>query len=174
MRSLDESDLRVEADRRSFLASAGRFAMVVPPAMTLLLSTTMSSPAIAASGGVASPGSPGAGDSPPGTGATGNPPPPGGSGSDGPSPGGPQPQGPQPQGPGQGPTERSPGGIFGDAPPRDGSLRPAGSGTPFTGPQGLGGPGSAPQGGILGSPDLADSSIPAPSLPRFFGAGERG
>lgn len=36
-------------DRRAFLAKAGKFAVVVPPAMTMLLSTTMSSPAIAQS-----------------------------------------------------------------------------------------------------------------------------
>lgn len=36
-------------DRRAFLVNAGKFAVVVPPAMTLLLSTTMNSPAIAAS-----------------------------------------------------------------------------------------------------------------------------
>jgi hypothetical protein len=41
-----------DADRRDFLAKAGRFALVVPPAMTLLLSTTMSSPAIAHSAGM--------------------------------------------------------------------------------------------------------------------------
>jgi len=40
-----------EPDRRAFLATAGKFAVVVPPAMTMLLSTTMSSPAIAQSGG---------------------------------------------------------------------------------------------------------------------------
>jgi hypothetical protein len=40
------------AERRSFLAAAGRFAIVVPPAMTVLLATTMSSPAIAASGDI--------------------------------------------------------------------------------------------------------------------------
>lgn len=40
------------ADRRRFLAAAGKFAVVVPPAMTVLLATTMSSPAIAASGDV--------------------------------------------------------------------------------------------------------------------------
>lgn len=36
-------------DRRAFLATAGKFAVVVPPAMTMLLSTTMNSPAIAQS-----------------------------------------------------------------------------------------------------------------------------
>lgn len=39
------------ADRRAFLATAGKFAVVVPPAMTVLLSTTMSSNAIAQSAG---------------------------------------------------------------------------------------------------------------------------
>ena len=37
------------ADRRSFLVKAGQFAVIVPPAMTFLLSTTMSSQAIASS-----------------------------------------------------------------------------------------------------------------------------
>jgi len=46
-------DVLGEDDRRQFLLKAGRFAAVVPPAMTLLLSTTMSSEAIAASGAVA-------------------------------------------------------------------------------------------------------------------------
>ena len=41
-------------DRRAFLATAGKFAVVVPPAMTMLLSTTMNSPAIAQSGGAPS------------------------------------------------------------------------------------------------------------------------
>jgi hypothetical protein len=36
-------------DRRAFLTTAGKFAVVVPPAMTMLLSTTMNSPAIAQS-----------------------------------------------------------------------------------------------------------------------------
>ena len=39
----------VESDRRAFLAKAGKIAVVVPPAMTVLLSTSMSSPALAAS-----------------------------------------------------------------------------------------------------------------------------
>jgi hypothetical protein len=38
-------------DRRKFLASAGRFAAVTPPALTLLLSTSLTSDAIAGSGG---------------------------------------------------------------------------------------------------------------------------
>ena len=40
---------KAEADRRDFLKTAGKFAVIVPPTMTFLLSTTMSSPAIAAS-----------------------------------------------------------------------------------------------------------------------------
>jgi hypothetical protein len=38
-------------DRRKFLISAGRFAAVTPPAITLLLSTSLTSDAIAHSGG---------------------------------------------------------------------------------------------------------------------------
>lgn len=41
---------RTDEDRRAFLQTAGKIAVVVPPAMTLLLSTGMSSSAIAASG----------------------------------------------------------------------------------------------------------------------------
>ena len=37
-------------DRRKFLISAGRFAAVTPPAITLLLSTSLTSDAIAGSG----------------------------------------------------------------------------------------------------------------------------
>jgi hypothetical protein len=40
-----------EDDRRDFLKKAGRFAVITPPAVTFLLSTTMSSKAIAGSGG---------------------------------------------------------------------------------------------------------------------------
>jgi len=43
-------EVEAQADRRKFLAAAGPFVALVPPAMTLLLSTTMSSEAIAASG----------------------------------------------------------------------------------------------------------------------------
>ena len=39
-----------EADRRAFLTTCGKFAAVTPPAMTLLLSTSLTSPAIAYSG----------------------------------------------------------------------------------------------------------------------------
>lgn len=38
------------ADRRAFLSALGRFSAVTPPAITLLLSTTLSSEAIAHSG----------------------------------------------------------------------------------------------------------------------------
>jgi hypothetical protein len=38
-------------DRRDFLKKAGRFAVTVPPAMTVLLSTSMTSDAIAQSSG---------------------------------------------------------------------------------------------------------------------------
>ena len=40
-----------EADRRKFIAALGRFSVVTPPAIALLLSTTLNSPAIAVSGG---------------------------------------------------------------------------------------------------------------------------
>lgn len=39
-------------DRRAFLKTCGRFAAVTPPAMTLLLSTSLTSTAIARSGGL--------------------------------------------------------------------------------------------------------------------------
>jgi hypothetical protein len=39
------------ADRRKFLASCGKFAVVTPPAITMLLSTSLTSDAIAATGG---------------------------------------------------------------------------------------------------------------------------
>jgi hypothetical protein len=38
-------------DRRKFLATCGKFAIVTPPAITLLLSTSLHSQAIAMSGG---------------------------------------------------------------------------------------------------------------------------
>jgi hypothetical protein len=40
-----------DEDRRKFLASCGRFAVVTPPAITMLLSTSLTSDAIAHSGG---------------------------------------------------------------------------------------------------------------------------
>lgn len=38
-----------ENERRKFLQNAGKFAVLVPPAMTFLLTTTLASPAIAQS-----------------------------------------------------------------------------------------------------------------------------
>lgn len=42
---------KLESDRRAFLTTCGKYAITVPPVMTVLLSTTLSSPAIAKSGG---------------------------------------------------------------------------------------------------------------------------
>lgn len=39
------------SDRRAFLKGCGKYSLTVPPAMTVLLSTSLASPAIAASGG---------------------------------------------------------------------------------------------------------------------------
>lgn len=47
----DPSPLAAAEDRRRFLKSCGRFAVTVPPAITVLLSTSLSSEAIAASSG---------------------------------------------------------------------------------------------------------------------------
>lgn len=46
----EESTAEGASDRRAFLAKAGRFALVTPPALTLLVSTSLSSSAIARSG----------------------------------------------------------------------------------------------------------------------------
>lgn len=43
-------EAEVDADRRKFLASCGKFAAVTPPALTMLLSTSLTSDAIARSG----------------------------------------------------------------------------------------------------------------------------
>ena len=48
-----------DTDRRAFLTTAGKFAVVTPPMMTMLLSTTLASPAIAASGASSGPIKPG-------------------------------------------------------------------------------------------------------------------
>jgi formiminotetrahydrofolate cyclodeaminase len=40
-----------EVERRKFLAQCGRFAIATPPAITLLMSTSLTSQAIAKSGG---------------------------------------------------------------------------------------------------------------------------
>jgi hypothetical protein len=44
-----------DEDRRKFLAACGTFAVVTPPALTVLLSTSLSSPAIANSSGSSGP-----------------------------------------------------------------------------------------------------------------------
>jgi hypothetical protein len=46
----DDREQQQIEDRRKFLISAGRFAAVTPPAITLLLSTSLTSDAIAGSG----------------------------------------------------------------------------------------------------------------------------
>jgi len=46
-----EDQTPAEDNRRGFLKKCGTFAVVTPPAVSFLLSTTMSSKAIAASGG---------------------------------------------------------------------------------------------------------------------------
>jgi hypothetical protein len=48
--AIPEADVP-NADRRSFLDRCGRFAAVTPPAIALLLSTSLTSNAIASSGG---------------------------------------------------------------------------------------------------------------------------
>lgn len=46
-----EKELAANEDRRKFLAACGKFAVVTPPALTLLLSTSLNSTAIAHSSG---------------------------------------------------------------------------------------------------------------------------
>jgi hypothetical protein len=46
----DDREQQEIEDRRNFLKTAGRFAAVTPPAITMLLSTSLTSDAIAASG----------------------------------------------------------------------------------------------------------------------------
>jgi hypothetical protein len=41
----------LDEDRRKFLAACGKFAVVTPPALTVLLSTSLNSDAVAGSGG---------------------------------------------------------------------------------------------------------------------------
>lgn len=50
-RSQPEMEPELEEDRRKFLASCGRFAAVTPPVLTLLLSTSLNTEAIAHSSG---------------------------------------------------------------------------------------------------------------------------
>lgn len=51
-----------ESDRRAFLKGCGKYSLTVPPVMTVLLSTSLSSPAIASSGGGGSRGNNGVGN----------------------------------------------------------------------------------------------------------------
>ncbi|WP_186002948.1 hypothetical protein [Mycobacterium sp. KBS0706] len=52
MAEFPEKNSPIDAsDRRAFLATCGRFAVITPPAVTMLLSTSMTSEAIAKSGG---------------------------------------------------------------------------------------------------------------------------
>ena len=51
MQDAPESTAAENEDRRAFLKSCGRFASSVPPAMVLLLSTSLTSEAIAKSNG---------------------------------------------------------------------------------------------------------------------------
>lgn len=55
-----QAQTELDADRRKFLASCGKFAAVTPPALTILLSTSLNSDAIArsAGGGAGAPGLP--------------------------------------------------------------------------------------------------------------------
>jgi len=46
-----KKETELEEDRRKFLASCGKFAVVTPPALTILLSTSLNTEAIARSGG---------------------------------------------------------------------------------------------------------------------------
>ena len=50
MSDLERKRIAIEEDRRNFLRSCGRFAGTVPPAMVVMLSTSMHSDAIAKSG----------------------------------------------------------------------------------------------------------------------------
>jgi hypothetical protein len=47
----DHRHEKADEDRRKFLASCGKFAAITPPAITMLLSTSLNSEAIAKSGG---------------------------------------------------------------------------------------------------------------------------
>lgn len=57
-----EKEVQGQEDRRSFLKKAGQFAVITPPAVTFLLSTSMSSKAIAKSGGGKTKGNNGVGN----------------------------------------------------------------------------------------------------------------
>ena len=57
----NDANSPIDDDRRKFLAACGKFAVVTPPALTVLLSTSLNSDAIAGSGGGSgsNPGNPG-------------------------------------------------------------------------------------------------------------------
>jgi hypothetical protein len=59
MAANDQMDMEDQAsilERRKFLAACGRFAVVTPPAIGVLLSTSLNSTAIASSGGTSNNG----------------------------------------------------------------------------------------------------------------------
>lgn len=58
----DNAEVAAAADRRKFLTSCGKFAAITPPAIAMLLSTSLTSTAVMASGGKYSSG-PGPGNS---------------------------------------------------------------------------------------------------------------
>jgi len=58
----NDAEAASAADRRKFLACCGKFAVITPPAMTLLLSTSLTSTAVMASGGKSYSGGPGNSD----------------------------------------------------------------------------------------------------------------
>jgi hypothetical protein len=49
--NIPHEETPLDEDRRKFLAACGKFAVVTPPALTVLLSTSLHSEAIASSGG---------------------------------------------------------------------------------------------------------------------------
>jgi hypothetical protein len=51
MELMNDATRQSEEDRRNFLKSCGRFAATVPPAMTIMLATSLTSNAIAKSTG---------------------------------------------------------------------------------------------------------------------------
>jgi hypothetical protein len=62
MDNLEHSVRDSENDRRNFIKSCGRFAATVPPTMTLMLATSLTSNAIAKSTGTGDTGSKGGSD----------------------------------------------------------------------------------------------------------------
>jgi len=66
--SVGQASSTEDQARRDFLRKAGRFAVVTPPAITLLLGTSLNSKAIAGSGGGGGGGGGGKGGSRPGWG----------------------------------------------------------------------------------------------------------